>query len=75
MANLTNQYGGWSNEPTMWAWGAINPIGTLVSKEKPSLTLKNRETDRILIINFLKKIKWINLEEVNIEEILDYIYR
>ena len=74
MANLTNQYGGWSNEPTMWAWGAINPIGSLVSKEKPALTYKDKEKDKAIILEFLKRFKWIKIEEVNMEELLDYVY-
>jgi hypothetical protein len=69
--------GGWSNEPTMWDWGAVNPMGVLISKEKPNLCYINRDKDRASIVDFLQKIEWFgdDLEQVNVEEILNHLYR
>lgn len=77
MRNISSSkdYWGWSNGATAWAWGAVNPLGVLVSRDKPNLTLKDREKDKKILIKFLKGIKFIHVEDVNIDEILDYIYR
>ena len=67
-------YWGWSNEKTMWAWGHINPLGSLICKDKPQVSFENKDTDTELIKTFLKE-KGFDLREVNVSELIQELYK
>jgi hypothetical protein len=74
--NDSSRYLGWSNEATMFAWGAVNPLGVLISREKPTLCYNNRGKDKIELESFFQRINFgKNLDQIRVEEILDYLYK
>ena len=69
-------YWGWSNEATMFAWGAVNPLGVLISKKKPSLTFKSKKKDEEELRKFFSDKEYDNMrDDINYDELLNYIYR
>jgi hypothetical protein len=65
---------GWGNEETMWAWGYINPLGGLISKDKPDISYKDKNKDKKNIEKFLKE-KGFDIKKVDINALVDYLYK